>query len=337
MRLATACFLLLSFVVFCGCKHPVTAITHSYVTTDTPPIKDPNGVIAMQVEGEPACAKIALIDVDGVLVNQNLTGLSSMGENPVDAFREKLDRVAKTPCVTAVVVRINSPGGSVTATDIMWRDLTMFKQKTGLPVIACIMDVGAGGGYYLATAADHIVAHPTSLTGGIGVILNIYNLQAAMELQSIVSTPIKSGALTDLGSSERPLTEKSEAILKTLARDFHSRFRDIVRDSRGLNLKNDSVVFDGRVFAAQDALEKGLIDSSGYLDDALQMARNQAGTPSAATVIFHRKKDRARTPYAITPNSPAQGDIVPLSIPGLDRSKLPAFLYMWQPEATIVP
>ncbi len=335
MRFATVFLLLL--VAVAGCKHPVKAITHSYVETDTPPIKDPAPVIPMQVEGNPSCSKIALIDVDGVLVNQNLTGLSSMGENPVDAFREKLDRVARTPCVSAVVIRINSPGGSVTATDIMWRDLNSFKQRTGLPVIACIMDVGAGGGYYLATAADHIVAHPTSLTGGIGVILNVYNLQGAMELQSIVSTPVKSGELTDIGTSERPMTEQSQKILQTLARGFHTRFRDIVRGSRGLELKNDSVVFDGRVFAAQDALDKGLIDSSGYLDDALQLARNQAGTPDAATVIFHRKKDRARTPYAITPNSPVQGDIVPLSIPGLDRSKLPAFLYMWQPESTIVP
>jgi len=322
-------------VLCCGCKHPL--LTRSFVTTDLPGVKDPTPVIPMHVEGCASCAKIALIDVDGVLVNQNLVGLNSMGENPVDAFREKLDRVARTPCVTAVVVRINSPGGSVTASDIMWRDLNAFKQRTGLPVIACIMDVGAGGAYYLATAADHIIAHPTSLTGGIGVILNIYNLQAAMELQSIVSSPVKAGKFTDLGSSERAMTPQSEKILKDLARNFHTRFRDIVRASRGLDLRNDSVVFDGRVFGAQDALNKRLIDSSGYVDDALQLARNQAGTPDAATVIFHRRKDRARTPYAITPNTPVTGDIVPLSLPGLDRSKLPAFLYMWQPESTIVP
>ena len=143
---------------------------------------------------------IVVLDVDGLLLNTDFTGLNSAGENPVSLFRERLDAIAANPCVRGVVLRINSPGGGVTATDIMWHDLMRFKRCTRLPVVACLMDVGTGGAYYLATAADQIVAHPTSVTGGIGVILNFYNLQDALQQFNIAGVPIKSGDKIDLGS-----------------------------------------------------------------------------------------------------------------------------------------
>ena len=96
----------------------------------------------------------------GCSSNTDATGLGSWGENPVSVFRERLDSIECDPRVARVVIRINTPGGSVTATDIMWRDLNAFRRRTGLPVVACMMDVAAGGGYYLATAANLIVAHP---------------------------------------------------------------------------------------------------------------------------------------------------------------------------------
>ena len=111
---------------------------------------------------DPRAATVAIVDVDGLLLNNDATGLGSWGENPVSVFRERLDAIECDPHVCAVVIRINTPGGSVTATDIMWRDLTAFKKRTCVPVVACLMDVAAGGGYYLATAADSIVAHPTT-------------------------------------------------------------------------------------------------------------------------------------------------------------------------------
>ena len=107
-----------------------------------------------------------MVDVDGLLLDDDAAGLGSAGENAVSVFRERLDAIQCNPRVRSVVLRIHSPGGSVTATDIMWRDLQAFRRKTGLPVVACLMDVATGGGYYLATAADAIVAHPTSVVGG---------------------------------------------------------------------------------------------------------------------------------------------------------------------------
>jgi protease IV len=283
---------------------------------------------------DPRAATVAVVDVDGLLLNDDATGLGSWGENPVSEFRERLDAIECDPHVRAVVVRINTPGGSVTATDIMWRDLTAFKKRKCVPVVACLMDVAAGGGYYLATAADSIIAHPTTVTGGIGCILNVYNLEDMMAQFNIVGAPIKSGPNIDLGSPIKQLTDDKRKLLQDMADEFHGRFRDIVLTSRpAVNGQLDST-FDGRVFTASQANELHLIDQIGYLDNAVGVARSMSGVNYANLVFYHRCEDQALSQYAITPNSPLQKGIIPLHIPGLDRTKLPCFLYLWQMEPT---
>src|SRR5262245_39438442 len=155
--------------------------TINKVVMDMPPVPDAGPLLPVPLPGGTAVSavgpgpRIAVVDVDGVLLNREYTGFYSLGENPVALFRERLETVAADPHVKAVVVRINSPGGSVTATDILWHELQSFRHARRLPVVACLLDVAAGGGYYLATASDAIVAHPTTVTGGIGVILNLFN------------------------------------------------------------------------------------------------------------------------------------------------------------------
>jgi len=278
---------------------------------------------------------IAVVDVDGLLLNTDATGLGSFGENPVSVFRERLDAIEHDRCVCAVVIRINSPGGSVTATDIMWRDLLAFKQRTHLPVVACLMDVAAGGGYYLATAADSVIAHPTSVTGAIGCILNVYNLQDLMSQFNIVGVPIKAGKHIDLGSPIKALDDDKRKMLQAMADEYQDRFRDIVLKYRPEVDAADGTTFDGRVFTAEQARRRRLIDEIGYLDDAVAIARTLACCSHANMVFYHRPNDPALSPYAITPNVPLQKGLLPFSIPGLDRSKMPSFLYLWQIEPTV--
>jgi len=311
--------------------------TRSQVITETPPVSDGGPVVEMPLGGpcggkEP---KVAVVDVDGLLLNMDMTGLYSLGENPVSLFREKLDAVAADPCVSAVVLRINSPGGGVTATDIMWRDLQAFRAKTRHPVVACLMDVAAGGAYYLATASDLIIAHPTAITGGIGVILNRYNLSGAIGYFSLQALPIKSGKNIDLGNEvmQEPPPERRQ-ILQAMADEFHQRFRQVVAQARP-GVEADGELFDGRVFTAQQALQHRLIDRIGYLDDALAAARELAHVEQGRVVLYHRCNDRAHSAYAITPNVPLQNTVLPISVPGLDRSRLPTFLYLWQPDPTL--
>ena len=312
--------------------------THSTVVSESPPVSDSGPVVEMPLGGrctgkEP---KVAVVDVDGLLLNMDMTGMYSLGENPVSVFREKLDAIAADPCACAVVVRINSPGGGVTATDIMWRDLIAFRARTHRPVVACLMDLGAGGAYYLATASDLIVAHPTSVTGGIGVILNRYNLNGPMGYFSLQALPIKSGKHIDLGNEivQEPAPERRQ-LLQGMADEFHDRFRQVVVHARPNVDASDSTLFDGRVFTARQALDRRLVDRIGYLDDALAAARDLAHVEQGGVVLYHRCNDKAHSPYAITPNVPLQSSVLPISVPGLDRSRLPTFLYMWQADPTM--
>src|SRR6516165_3022992 len=306
MRYVGCCLGLVLVVGLTGCHSVFRFVSRSAVTMDAPivtqsriiqepaPVGDGGPVVEMPL-GDPGhpCSpkepKIAVLDVDGLLLNMDMTGFYSLGENPVSIFREKLDAIAADPGVCAVVVRINTPGGGVTATDIMWRDLHAFRERTHRPIIACLMDVGAGGGYYLATACDLIVAHPTSITGGIGVILNRYNLSGALGYFSMQALPVKSGKYIDLGNEivAEPPPERKQ-LLQTMADEFHQRFREVVRRTRPTVDAAGGTTFDGRVFTAQQALERRLIDRIGYLEDAITAAGQLAGEPEARPVLFHR-------------------------------------------------
>lgn len=280
--------------------------------------------------------KVAVIDIDGILINKNIGGLGSMGENPVALFREKLDQVAADSSVQAIVLRINSPGGGVTAADVMARDLLQVKQQRQIPVVACLMDVGAGGAYYLASAADHIVAHPTSLVGGIGVILNIYFMED-MSTFSVASKPVVAGEKINMATPDRQMKPDERLILQQIANDFHQRFIDRVEHFRELPKSFPQENFDGRVMPGMKAAEIGLVNETGYLDDAVVRARELAGlSPSSAVVMLRRDNDRAHTLLDVTPNSPTMSSLIPLKIPGLDRSQMPNFLYLWQPEPSMI-
>jgi len=283
----------------------------------------------------PRACRVAVVDVDGVLLDSDATGFGSLGENPVAIFRERLDAIEHDPCVRAVVLRIHSPGGSVTATDIMWRDLEAFKTRTCLPVVACLMDVAAGGGYYLATGADCIVAHPTTVTGAIGCLLNVYNLQDMMAQFNIVGIPIKSGKNVDLGTPVKAIDAEGRKLLQNMADEFHQRFTNVVMCRRPQVDPQNGTTFDGRVFTASQALALRLVDQIGYFDDAVQIANNMAHLNYSEVVFYHRKGDPAYSPYSATPNVPLQDKVLPVNIPGIERTRLPTFLYLWQIEPSM--
>jgi protease-4 len=338
MRRTVLFFALLVVCPGCSMLEPIKVQMQGNLNANAYTYTPPNNTAPRMrtvVVGDPCNygdAKVGIIDVDGVLLNKNMTGLGSMGENPLALFREKLDAAAADPSIRAIVLRINSPGGGVAACDAMRHDLEAFRARTGLPMVASLLDVGAGGAYYLALSADVIVAQPTSITGGMGVILNLYNLTEAMNLQNIAPTPIRAGENIDLGSPVKLWEEPEREILQRIANDFHSRYRRAVQAARPEHppLPED---FDGRVFAAPEALERRLVDQIGYLDDAILLAKQSAGLPPDARVaLFRRCNDRALTIYDVTPNISGQTGIFPLSLPGLDRALLPTFLYMWQPE-----
>ncbi|TWT93741.1 signal peptide peptidase SppA [Stieleria varia] len=280
-------------------------------------------------------AKVAVIDVDGLLLDKNISGFGSMGENPVALFREKLDAVREDANVTALVLRINSPGGGVTASDMMCHELEKLKTERKMPVVACLMDTGTGGAYYLASHCDQVISHPTTIVGGIGVILNVYNLEDTMGSFNILSTPVKSGEQIDAGTPERTMADEELEMLQAIADSFHLRFTDHIARvrSKATDAKSWS---EGQVFSGQRAVELGLVDRVGYLDDAIELAQQMSGaTSDSGVVMYRRDNDRAYTPLDVTPNQPTMSSLLPIKMPGLDRSSMPTFLYLWQPEPSM--
>jgi protease IV len=282
------------------------------------------------------CSRIALIDVDGLILNQNFGSLVSVGDNPLSALRDKLEAAAHDSKVAAVVLRINSPGGSVTTCDIMAEEVRRFRAETHKPVVACLMDLATSGAYFVAVESDRIVAHPTTITAGLGAVFNHYNLEDAMAQLNLVADPIKAGAKIDMGTVTKRLDDDSRKLLQQMADAYRDHLQRRVKERRtAMTVGDHKVVQDGRVVLASTAQVLHLVDRIGYLHDAIAEAENLGGVTGAEVVLFHRTGYPAHSLYAITPTPAPLNDAIPFSYPGLDRSKLPTFLYLWQPDPTL--
>ena len=232
---SATCPLLLLICALVGCKSPMRAITSStlfipkpvmaHVTTEMekPPKTEPIRSTIVQGQQAPGVPRVALIDVDGLLVNSAVFRSLQAVDNPVGLFREKLHVASQDPDVCAFVIRINSPGGGVVASDLMFHELEQLKAKTGRPVVAYIMETGTGGAYLLATAADMIVTHPNAIVGGVGVVFNRYYLSDIMGQQGAYHEPIVSGENITMGSYTEEISEENQAWFETMAEEFHSR------------------------------------------------------------------------------------------------------------------
>ncbi|MAG16513.1 MAG: hypothetical protein CMJ21_00430, partial [Phycisphaerae bacterium] len=155
--------------------------------------------------------RVAIIDVTGMIYNASRRHLLGRGENPVSLLHEKLQAVRADHNVKAVILRINSPGGTVTASDAMYRQIVRFKADTATPVIALMMDVTASGGYYIACAADHCIAYPSTVTGSIGVVMQLISLKPLMTRWGIDAQAITSGPNKAAGSPLATLTDEQRA------------------------------------------------------------------------------------------------------------------------------
>jgi len=274
--------------------------------------------------------KVAIIDIDGLIMNARSSGLLSDGDNPVSLFREKLDAAANDKNIKAVVLRINSPGGAVTASDVMYQDLLNFRKDTGKPVVACMMDVAASGAYYLAMASDRVYAHPTTITGSIGVIMSLYNASGLLTKIGVSSDPIKSGPNKDLGNPARSMTPEERAILQGMVDSFYGQFVKIVAKGRSLGEDKVRKLADGRVYTGDDAKKLGLVDEVGYLEDAIQAAVDMAGIRDAKVVAFDRGNGYRGSIYAGIPKIPSQIN-VKIDVPGFNPNAGATFMYLWEP------
>ncbi|MBN1974417.1 MAG: signal peptide peptidase SppA [Sedimentisphaerales bacterium] len=277
--------------------------------------------------------KIAIIDVEGTMENERQSGLLQAGENPVSVFIEKLDKAAKDPDVKAIVLRMDSPGGTVVAADIMYHSLKEFKRKTKKPVVVCVTGMACSGGYYLACAGDGIVAQPSSVIGNIGTIFQTFSIEGTMQKIGVKTVAIKSGQLKDIGSPLHNLSEQEKEVLEGIIKEMFQQFVSIVRENRkSIGEQKLQELTDGRVFTAKQALDEKLIDKTGYLEDGIAWAKELANVDKAKVVIYHR-------PSLYTPNSYSSASASAAGLEPLINIDLPdwlssggsQFLYLWQP------
>lgn len=277
--------------------------------------------------------KIAIIDMDGLMVNRRRGGLMRTGENPVSIFLEKLDKAAADRSVKAVVLRLNSPGGTVTASDIMHHRLLEFKRKTGKPVVACVVGLGCSGAYYLACGSDGIMAQPSAVTGNIGTIFQTFSVAGTMKKLGIKAVTIKSGKLKDMASPLHDLSEEERLVLEGIILDLYEQFLAVVDQGRpGLGEQKIRKLADGRVYTAKQALAEGLIDKIGYLADGIDWAKEMAGLDRAKVVIYHRPSSHKPNAYgSATANMEGLGPLININLPNWLASGESQFLYLWQP------
>ncbi len=276
--------------------------------------------------------KVLLMDVSGVISSENKDGFYS-SPGMLATVKEELERATKDERVKAVVLRINSPGGTVTASDIIYHELKTFKTNRKIPIVASIMDVGASGGYYIAAAADTVLAHPSSVTGSIGVIMLTVNARGLLEKVGVETNAVTSGPRKDMGSPFRAMLPEERAIFQGVIDGFYQRFLQVVQEGRqGLNGETVKKLADGRIYSGEQAKASGLVDDIGYLDDAIALAKKKAGLTEARVVTYRRPGEYQNNVYSrLTSPAPSLANLANMDLLSVVRGGSPQFMYLWMP------
>jgi len=269
--------------------------------------------------------KVLLLDISGFITSQG-DGVSFPGSKKgpglLARVREELDRARSDKNVKAMVLRINSPGGGVTASDMLYHEIKKFKQETGVKVLAHFMDMGTSGAYYTALAADRITAQPTTVTGSIGVIMFRIDATGLMQKIGVQTYEITSGDKKGMGSPFRPISPEERTIFQGMIDSLQARFVNTVIEGRSMPQDTVKKLADGRIYTSQEAKASGLIDDIGYLDDAVDQAKKLAGLEHARVVTYFRPDQYKDNLYSVNLISIDMGEMFQ---PGV------SFMYLWLP------
>ena len=233
--------------------------------------------------------KIVLINIEGSIVGGR-SGFGLFGlESGADDIAEQIKRAGEDSSVKAIILRINSPGGSAAASQELHEEVHKAREN-GKIVVASMSDVAASGGYYVACGADKIVANPGTITGSIGVIFSQLQYSELLEKYGVRSNVIKSGKYKDLGSPLRNMTEEERQILQEMIDDIYSQFVHAVAEGRQMNESEVLELADGRIFTGRQAKELGLVDELGNFQDAVDLAAGLAELKGKPKVVEYGKK-----------------------------------------------
>jgi protease IV len=262
-----------------GCSLPKLSLF-----PETGPLKE----VTLEGTGE---EKILVLNIHGPISDQPKDKLLRTEPGMVQELVTHLQKAAKDPQIGALLVKVNSPGGTITASDILYHEISGYKERSGVKVVVAMMDVAASGGYYLSLPADWIMAHPTTITGSVGVIFMRPGVSGFMEKLGFSMNVNKSGEQKDMGSPFRAPTEGDEAIFQQLTDQMATRFYNLVQKHRNLTSEQLEKVKTARIFLADEAKAMGLVDEIGYLKDAVAKAKTIAGLKANARVVTYRRQE----------------------------------------------
>jgi protease-4 len=284
------------------------------------------------IEGE-GPGKILLVNVDGVINNQKDRTFSgnTLRLGMVEKIKSIIEKAEKDDEIKALLIKINSPGGTVTASDIILHLLNTYKESSKVRIYIQVMDLAASGGYYIALAGDEIIAHPTSLIGSIGVIALKVNLQELMAKIGVSWEIVKSGDKKDFMSPFRSFTKEERELFQGAIDRLHNRFVTLIAKNRSaLDISQVRPLADGRVFDAEQAKDLKLIDHIGYVGDTIHRIKSDLNNSDLKLVTYHRNNDFQGNIYTQL-QKPTSFNLINLDL-GFNPNVLsPYFLYMWSP------
>jgi len=272
-------------------------------------------LIAVTDDGLPGGAKVAVVQVEGVIGTEVSRGLDT--EDIVRTLSEYRD----DPAIRAVVLRINSPGGVVAPTQEIATAVRRLREAKK-PVVASLGSVAASGGYYVAVAADRIYASPGTRTGSIGVVMQLANVEGLLKKVGVEYVVVKAGAYKDVGNFARPMTPEERRILQSLLDDVYDQFIGAVAEGRGLDPQTVRSFAEGRIYSGRQAQGLKMVDDLGGLDDAIDAAAKMAGLPGKPRVVYPRRRfslrDLFRSELGLGPASRV--------LPSLETLRTPLYL-----------
>ncbi len=230
--------------------------------------------------------KVALVRLSGPISESLDTGLLGGGGITPAQVEGFLKRAEHDPSVKALVLRIDSPGGTVAASQAIASHIKKFREKTKKPVVVSMGDIAASGGYYISLYADKILAHAGTTTGSIGVIALFFSVEELLKNLGIKPEIFKSGKYKDIFRGLRPLSDEERTLLQQYVDELYEQFIQAVADGRRLPIERVRELATGQVYSGVQALSLGLIDQLGDLDDAIKIAGELAGVPEPAVIEY---------------------------------------------------
>jgi len=276
--------------------------------------------------------KILIVDIEGIIGTLSSPAMLSREGDLLSQVYYRLEKASEDKTIKGIILRLDTPGGEVTSSDVLYNEILKFKEKTGLPVVGLMMGVAASGGYYVASACDYIIAHPSTITGSIGVISIFPNARELLDKIGIKVNIIKSGEMKDSGSPLRDLTPEDKKIFQGIIDELYQSFLAAVYKKRKSSISYDELkaIADGRIYTAQQAHKLKLIDEIGYFATALKKSLSLASLKEAKVIAYTYYPKTKTNIYAtsLRDDSFLERKSLETLLPRLKSG----FYYLWLPD-----